>query len=232
MPKNGRSSDKMPTRGPRNLAELIQEGLVTLTEIQLADAHTLFTVETELAEQLENLRHYPDQRKAREHLLGYQSDPEYGDLHDHVEHRLVSEYLIAIGVDAVAMPLKRRGLAYSHIARDTSLVAIPGEIAPEAIVHRLTSCPRVLLYRQESSGLGLIGLLFQRTIDPSDPNWPEYDRWLSEGEQIAQAADLRALLQQSNPRLPSPKPVYQHSRPLRTRRHLPHIPLDRSEDFK
>ncbi|HEY8743383.1 MAG TPA: hypothetical protein VIU62_09805, partial [Chloroflexota bacterium] len=183
------------TRGPLNLAELVKQELVTLSELCLADASALLAVELEILEQLAASEAQASGSQAvRQGLLGYATEPGVGDAHDYVERRLVTEYLIATGVDAVVTPLIKSAPLYSHVARDASLVAIPGDIAPEAIVHRLTSCPRVLLYGLDSSGLELHGRLFQRVVRPDAAVWPEAALLRTEGAAAAEPADLRGLL--------------------------------------
>ncbi|MGI8914588.1 MAG: hypothetical protein ACR2JY_12550 [Chloroflexota bacterium] len=197
------------TRGPLNLAELVDQGLVALTELRLADAPALLAVELELIEQLAaSDAQAPGSGATRARLLGYPVEPGIGDIHDYVERRLVMEYLLATGVDAVAMPLVKSAPLYSHIARDATLVAISGEIAPEAIVHRLTSCPRVLLYGLDATGLELHGRLFHRVVPATAAAWPEAALLRTEGSAAAEPADLRALLANVRrgrvPRLASP----------------------------
>jgi hypothetical protein len=199
------------TRGPLNLAELVQQGLVELTELCLADASALLAVELEILEQLALIDvQTPGSGASRTQLLGYRTEPGVGDVHDYVERRLVTEYLIATGVDAVTMPLVKGAPLYSHIARDASLVAIAGDIAPEAVVHRLTSCPRVLLYGLDATGLELHGRLFRRLVAPTATNWPESALLRVSGPATAEPTDLRTLLTNLNrgrtPRVPSPQP--------------------------
>lgn len=195
MPSEQAGRRAIAARGPLNLAELVEQGLVELTELCLADAAALLAVEVELLEQIGRL----DERRldglsAHERLLGYAVEPGVGDLHDLVERRLVTEYLQATGVDAVVTPLVKKAPLYSHVARDASLVAIAGEIAPEAIVHRLTSVPRVLLYGLDSDGLELRGRLWRRLVSPTSPGWPERALLLKDGKASAEPEDLRRLL--------------------------------------
>jgi hypothetical protein len=199
------------TRGALNLAELVRQGLVELTELRLADAAALLAVELELLEQLALIEaRAPGAGTSRTQLLGYRTEPGVGDVHDYVERRLVTEYLLATGVDAVTMPLVKAAPLYSHIARDASLVAIAGDIAPQAIVHRLTSCPRVLLYGLDATGLELHGRLFRRLVAPTATNWPESALLRVSGPATAEPTDLRTLLTNLNrgrtPRVPSPQP--------------------------
>ncbi|MCL4543935.1 MAG: hypothetical protein M1118_04935 [Chloroflexi bacterium] len=225
MTTNGNRPRQVTTRGPLNLAELIEAKLIELTEIRIADSEALLTVESELLEQLDTLPQGPAAMEARDRLLGYHVEPRAGDIHDYVERRIVTEYLIAIGVDAVALPLTRGRLAYSHVARDASLVAIPGDIAPDAIVHRLTSCPRLLIYRLDSEGLTLQGLLFRRVATPSNPQWPDHALWLAEGENVARADDLRALVDENEQYQAHSSRIASTARTTPTRRRAPHIPL-------
>lgn len=195
MPAEQAGRRAIAARGPLNLAELVEQGLVELTELCLADAAALLAVELELLEQLARIdEQQADALSARERLLGYTVEPGVGDLHDLVERRLVTEYLQATGVDAVVTPLVKKAPLYSHVARDASLVAIAGEIAPEAIVHRLTSCPRVLLYGLDGEGLELRGRLWRRVVAAGSPGWPERPLLLKDGPAVAEPEDLRKLL--------------------------------------
>jgi hypothetical protein len=206
----GSGKPGVAARGPLNLAELVNEGLVELTDLCLADAPALLAVELELLEQLAaSDARAPGTGVTRTRLLGYPAEPGVGDVHDYVERRLVTEYLLATGVDAVTTPLVKGAPLYSHIARDATLVAIAGDIAPEAIIHRLTSCPRVLLYGLDAAGLELHGRLFRRLVSPTAPNWPESALLRTEGPAAAEPADLRALLANVKrgglPRVPGPE---------------------------
>lgn len=190
--QRGRS---VAVRQPLNLAELVQAGLIEMTEVAIADADTMIAVEVEMAEQLAALEASDvPMAEARQRLLGYAVEPGTGDLHDFVERRLVREYLLATGVDAVAVPMTREAPLYSHVARDASLVAIAGDLAPEAIVERLTSCPRVLLYGMDADGLALKGTLFRRVAAISAAGWPGRGRWVTEGPSAATPSDLLALV--------------------------------------
>lgn len=190
-----RSGPRVSTRAPLNLAELVDQGQIELTDLVLADAATLLAVELELLEQLAQIeRRAVQTAAARERLLGYAVQTGVGDLHDFVERRLVTEYLIATGVDAVVLPLVAGRSPYSHIARDAGLVAINGEIAPEAIIHRLTSCPRMLLYGLDSDGAELRGRLVRRLVPVTAPGWPDRARYLAEGPSAADPSDLRDIL--------------------------------------
>jgi len=202
MQRTGRPA--VTTRGPLNLAELVEHGLVTLTELCLADSQALLAVELEMLGQLAaSEAQLPGSATARQRLLGYAAEPGVGDVHDYVERRLVTEYLLATGVDAVVTALVKSAPLYSHIARDATLVAIPGDIAPEAIVHRLTSCPRVLLYGLDAGGLELHGRLFQRVVAVDAADWPEAALLRAEGAATAEPSDLHVLLASAQPgRLP------------------------------
>ena len=190
-----REKPVVATRGPLNLAELVGQGLVELTELRLADAAALLAVELEILEQLAATeRQVQGAGAARQQLLGYVAAPGIGDPHDYVERRLVTEYLLATGVDAVVTPLVKGAPLYSHIARDATLVAIPGDIAPEAIIHRLTSCPRLLLYGLDGDGVELRGRLFRRVVEPTAARWPEAARLRADGRGAGDPVDLRALL--------------------------------------
>lgn len=207
-----RGHPPVATRSPLNLAELVNQGLIEFTELRLADAAALLTVELEILEQLAATeRQVRGAGAARQQLLGYVAAPGVGDLHDYVERRLVTEYLLVTGVDAVVTPLVKGAPLYSHIARDATLVAIPGDIAPEAIIHRLTSCPRVLLYGLDGDGVELWGRLFRRVIEPTAVDWPEAARLRAEGRGAGEPADLRALLTSLErgqlPLPPSPEPA-------------------------
>jgi hypothetical protein len=193
MEHSGRPA--VTSRGPLNLAELLAQGLVDLTDLCLADAAAVLAVELEILEQLRHgANKQQDSAATRERLLGYPAEPGVGDVHDYVERRLVSEYLLATGVDAVVMPLVKGAPLYSHIARDATLVAIAGDISPEAIVHRLTTCPRVLLYGMDGSGLELHGRLFRRVIAATDAHWPESAALRSAGPAAGAPKDLLALV--------------------------------------
>ena len=199
-------------RGSLNLAELVDQGLVEITELRLADAASLLAVELEILEQLAATeRQVTGAGAARQQLLGYVAAPGVGDLHDYVERRLVTEYLLATGVDAVVTPLVKGAPLYSHIARDATLVAIPGDIAPDAIITRLTSCRRVLLYGLDGDGIELRGRLFRRVVEPTAVNWPAAARLRAAGRAAAEPADLRALLARLQhgqlPLPPSPEPA-------------------------
>ncbi|HEV7215296.1 MAG TPA: hypothetical protein VGP33_09250 [Chloroflexota bacterium] len=207
-----RQQPPVATRGRLNLAELVDQGLVELTELRLADAAALLAVELEILEQLAATeRQIQGAGAARQQLLGYVAAPGVGDLHDYVERRLVTEYLLATGVDAVVTPLVKGAPLYSHIARDATLVAIPGDIAPEAIIYRLTSCPRLLLYGLDGDGIELRGRLFRRVIEPTAANWPEAAQLRAEGRTAGEPADLCTLLASLQrgqlPHPPSPEPA-------------------------
>ena len=97
----GRSNESrdLATRGPLNMAELIAQGLVAMAEVPIADAAALLTVEQELLTALADLDARGGDPAALERMLGYPVEAGAGDLHDYVERKLVSEYLIATGVD-------------------------------------------------------------------------------------------------------------------------------------
>jgi hypothetical protein len=207
-----RQQPSVATRGHLNLAELVDQGLVELTELRLADAAALLAVELEILEQLAATeRQVQGAGAARQQILGYVAAPGVGDLHDYVERRLVTEFLLATGVDAVVTPLVKGAPLYSHIARDATLVAIPGDIAPQAIVHRLTTCPRLLLYGLDGGGVELRGRLFRRVAEPTAVNWPEAARLRAGGRSAGEPADLRALLASLQrgqlPPPPTPEPT-------------------------
>jgi hypothetical protein len=230
------SAGGLPTRRALNLAELIERGLVAVSDVRLADASALLTVETELLEQLQAQEAAGGEpAEVRRRLLGYAVEPGTGDLHDFAERRLVTEYLLATGVDALLTPIGRQAPRYSHVARDATLVAIPGDIAPEAIVQRLTSCPRVLLYGLDATGTELRGTLFRRVADVTSPAWPERARLLREGRSVAAPSDLYALLEaleqaaegtaELPPAAPSAPPDGEAPPRTQRRRRPRHIPL-------
>ena len=228
--------DPLATRGPLTMAELIAQGLVALSEVRIADASAVLTLEQELLSAFGEGGERAADPAALERMLGYPVEAGAGDLHDYVERKLVSEYLIAVGVDAVVLPLRKRSFAYSHVARNGSLVAIASEIAPEALIHRLTSCPRVLQYGLDGDGLELHGALFRRTAAVSAPGWPERSRWLADGAGVEDPADLRALVRAVERGEPLPVPTVPDQAPAAPaaptapkRRRPRHTPLTRDE---
>ncbi|GEM_PF-3028464 len=238
MPQSTQPNN-VPTRGPLNLAELIESGMIEVTDVRIADADAVVEVELELLQQLDAVDSADAvaAAEARERVLGYPVESDTGDLHDFVERRLVTEYLIATGIDALPTPIGRKAPLYSHVARDGTLVAISGDIAPEAIVQRLTSCPRVLLYGLDASGLELQGRLFRRTAPVRTQGWPDRARRVREGPSVESPTDLLSLLEalESASRSRRPLAAEPAARPRRPqaerpeRRRTRHIPLTGDE---
>ncbi len=224
----------MAVRPALNLAELVAAGHIEITDVVLADAATLIAAEIDM---LSAIGSYLDSTaSSRAHLatlLGYDVEPHTGDLNDFVERRLVTEYLLSMGIDVRVIPMSKESPLYSHVARDASLVAIAGEIAPQAIVQRLTTCPRLFLYGTRGDGLALGGTLFRRTVTTSHPAWPS----AANPEATRQAIDLPAMLRKLEEGVPvytPPAPVISPA-PASTpfpapRRRIRHTPLKSDGD--
>ena len=220
-----------------NLAELASERLIEIADVELADASTLIAVELEMIGQLEP--YLTDPKAQRQHavgVLGYDVEPGTGDLHDFIERRLVSEYLLSMGVDVLVVPMAKGSPLYSHVARDASIVAVPGDIAPEAVVERLTTCPRLLLYGMDGEGATLRGTLFRRLVSPSAAGWPRSVSVGAASDAEQAGRDLVALVRRLEEGAPLPSvraaaatvsPVPARATPVRRRTR--HIPLRDSE---